>query len=102
MPSRLLHGDNPHRRQADAALDYKELAHPMSEPRTALDLWPLVVGLPHDEQLKLAKLALKAAAGKGDDAAAYERTPPGEHEFSAEEDPLSWEGDGWEEFSAPR
>ena len=74
----------------------------MTEPRTALDLWPLVRGLSHDEQVKLAKLALKAAASNGDDAEAYERTPPSEQEFSSDEEPLAWEGDGWEEFSAPR
>ena len=102
MPSRLARGRNPHRRYAEGALDCQESAHPMSEPRTALDLWPLVVGLPHDEQLKLAKLALKAAASTGDDRSAYERRPPGDQEFSCEEDPLAWEGEGWEELSAPR
>jgi len=73
----------------------------MSNGLTAQDLWPLVLRLPQDEQVKLAKLALHAAAG-ADDATAYRASPPTEGEFDTEEDPLGWEGEGWEEFSAPR
>ena len=102
MPSRPMHSGDPQRRCAKGALDYEQSADAMGEPRTALDLWPLVVGLPHDEQLKLAKLVLKAAASNGDDRSAYERIPPGDQEFSCEDDPLAWEGEGWEEFCAPR
>jgi hypothetical protein len=70
----------------------------MSDPLTAHDLWPLVLKLPHDERVRLAKQALKAAAE--DDAAAYRAAPPDAAEFGSEDEPLSWEGKGWEEFSA--
>lgn len=95
-------GRSQHGRADLSALGYDYPVRIMSDPRTALDLWPLVRELPHDEQLKLAKLALKAAASNGDDGKAYQATPPGKQEFSSDEDPLAWEGDGWEEFSAPR
>jgi hypothetical protein len=75
----------------------------MGAPLTAEDLWPLVQKLPHDEQVRLAKLALMAAArGPGADADAYRATPPAADEFSSDEDLLSWEGEGWEELDAPR
>jgi hypothetical protein len=70
----------------------------MSEPLTAHDLWPLVLKLPHDERLRLAKLALKAAAT--DDAAAYRAAPPDVAEFTSEDESLAWEAEGWDEFSA--
>jgi hypothetical protein len=46
----------------------------MSDPLTARDLWPLVLKLPHDERIRLARLALRAAAT--DNAAAYRAAPP--------------------------
>ena len=70
----------------------------MSTPLTAHDLWPLVLKLPHDERVRLARLALKAAAT--DDAAAYRAAAPDPDEFGSDEEPLAWEGEGWEEFSA--
>ena len=70
----------------------------MSTPLTAHDLWPLVLKLPHDERVRLARLALKAAAT--DDAAAYRAAAPAPDEFGSDEEPLAWEGEGWEEFSA--
>jgi len=41
---------------------------------------------------------LKAAAT--DDIAAYRAAPPDTAEFGSDDEPLSWEGEGWEEFSA--
>lgn len=42
-------------------------------------------------------------AGVGtDDAAAYRASPPTKGEFDDEEDPLGWEGEGWEEFTRER
>jgi hypothetical protein len=70
----------------------------MSTPLTAHDLWPLVLKLPHDERVRLAKLVLEAAAT--DDAAAYRAAPPDAGEFGSEDDSLGWEAEGWEEFSA--
>ena len=72
----------------------------MSNGLTARDFWPLVLKLPHDERIRLAKLALKAAAT--DDAAAYRAAPTDADEFGSDEDPLAWEGEGWEAAGAPR
>ncbi|HYH99664.1 hypothetical protein [Hyalangium sp.] len=59
--------------------------------------------LPHDEQVRLAKLALRAAARSGgSDAEIYRASPPGKEEFSSEEEPLAWEAEGWDEFDASR
>jgi hypothetical protein len=76
----------------------------MSQTLTAQDLWPLVQKLPHDEQVRLAKLALRAAARSGSsDVEAYRRmAPPSAEEFSSQEEPLAWEAEGWEEFDASR
>lgn len=70
---------------------------------TADDLWPLVLKLSHDEQVRLARLALHAAArGGAADAVAYQTAPPGDEEFSSDEDPLAWEAEGWEDADASR
>ena len=51
----------------------------MSDPLTASDFWPLILKLPHDERVLLAKLALRAAAKDDSSAPAYAAAP---HEFS--------------------
>jgi len=48
----------------------------MSDPLTASDFWPLILKLPHDERVLLAKLALRAAAQGDSSAAAYAAAPP--------------------------
>jgi hypothetical protein len=66
-------------------------------------LWPLVQKLPHEEQVRLAKLALMAAArAPSDDASAYRTAPPASDEFGSDDDVLAWDGDGWEDLDAPR
>lgn len=72
------------------------LAHEL----TARDLWPLLLKLPHDERIRLARLALRAAATEHEDAASYASAAPSEEEFGSDEEPLAWEGEGWDEFSA--
>lgn len=74
----------------------------MSDPLTASDFWPLILKLPHDERVRLAKLALRAAANDGASAAAYAAAPPTADEFSSDDEALAWESEGWEEFGAPR
>jgi hypothetical protein len=69
----------------------------MSDLLTAIDFWPLILKLPHDERVRLAKLALRATA---DDPSAATHSATAD-EFSLDEEPLAWEGQGWEEFSAP-
>jgi hypothetical protein len=69
----------------------------------AEDLWPLVQKLPHEEQVRLAKLALRAASREpADDAAAYQVAPPGAGEFDSDDEPLGWEAEGWENVDATR
>ncbi len=75
----------------------------VSTALTADDLWPLVRKLSHEEQLRLGKLALTAAArGPDGDREAYLGAPPTADEFSSEDDALSWEAEGWENVDAPR
>jgi hypothetical protein len=69
----------------------------------AEDLWPLVQKLPHDEQVRLAKLALMAASREpSGDAEAYRTAPPAPEEFSSDDEALAWEAEGWENVDAPR
>lgn len=74
----------------------------MAELITADDLLPLVAKLPHDEQVRLAQLALRAARDATRDAAAYRRMPVRPDEFSQDDEGALWEAEGWEAFGAPR
>ena len=75
----------------------------METALTAEDLWPLVQKLPHDEQVRLAKLALMAASREPDaDMEAYRAAPPAPDEFATSDDPLAWEAEGWENVDAKR
>jgi hypothetical protein len=75
----------------------------MAQPLTADDLLPLVAKLPHDEQVRLAQFALRAARDATRDADAYPVTPPVRpDEFSQDEEGASWEGGGWEAVGATR
>jgi hypothetical protein len=74
----------------------------MAQPLTADDLLPLIAKLPHDEQVRLAQLALRAARDGTRDAAAYQRTPVRADEFSQDEDGAAWDAEGWEPSGAPR
>ncbi len=72
----------------------------MAETLTADDLWPLVQKLPHDEQVKLARRALRAAALA--DARVYRAHPPTADEFGDETSGLDWDAEGWEAFDEAR
>ncbi|MBI5548804.1 MAG: hypothetical protein HY901_33395 [Deltaproteobacteria bacterium] len=75
----------------------------MGTPLSAQDLLPLVLKLPHEEQVRLARLALRAASSGGaSDAQAWRAEPPGNGEFSSDDEPLAWDSEGWESFDAPR
>ncbi|MBM4344071.1 MAG: hypothetical protein FJ100_11950 [Deltaproteobacteria bacterium] len=76
---------------------------PAPLPLTAADLMPLVSKLSPAERARLG--ALVAACGNPTtDADRYAQTPANPEEFQAQdgEDPLAWDGHGWEEFYAPR
>jgi hypothetical protein len=74
----------------------------MAQPLTADDLLPLVAKLPHDEQVRLAQFALRAARDSTRDAAAYRGMPVRHDEFSQDEEGASWESEGWEAAGAAR
>jgi hypothetical protein len=56
---------------------------------------PLVASLTESERVKLLR---RIAASKGSDASAYKAAPPSRDEFSGDDEPLSWDADGWDEF----
>lgn len=66
---------------------------------TADDLWPLVSKLSPQEQVRLAKLALRAAERASDRALVAALNPD---RLSSNEDPLSWDAEGWEGLDRPR
>jgi hypothetical protein len=66
----------------------------MDKTLTADDILPLVASLAPQERLRLLRLiALSNAA----DAPLYQSIPPSRDEFSADEDSLAWDADGWED-----
>jgi hypothetical protein len=66
---------------------------------TADDLWPLVSKLSPQEQVRLARLALRAAELGSDHAPV---AAPNAGGLSPAEDPLSWDAEGWEGLDRPR
>ena len=68
----------------------------MSMPLSVEEIVPLVAALPPEERARL----LRAIRGlEGADSAAYMSTPPVDHEFSSDDDPLAWDGEGWEDIT---
>lgn len=61
---------------------------------TADDILPLIAKLSARERGRLLRLVLRR--GKSD-AEAYAAQPVREDEFSSDEDPLSWDAEGWED-----
>jgi hypothetical protein len=66
----------------------------MAKPMTADDILPLVASLTPQERVRLLRLIASRPAA--DPAAVYGATPPGDDEFSTDEEPLAWEAEGWE------
>lgn len=71
-----------------------------AEKLSASELLRFAKKLPRDEQMQLAKLLLREVEAARTDAEAYAAMPPGDDEFSSDEEALAWEGEGWEEFYA--
>jgi hypothetical protein len=67
----------------------------MGKALKADDLLPLVASLTPRERARLLRLI---AQPQGADAAAYRSVPPSPDEFSADEEPLAWEPEGWEDL----
>ena len=66
----------------------------MVKPTTADDILPLVANLVPQERVRLMRLITEQR--DVDDAALYAVAPPRLDEFSADEDSLAWEAEGWE------
>ena len=60
----------------------------------AEDVLPLVESLSPEERLRLLRLIGTRPAT--DDRQAYGAAPPRDEEFSTDEEPLSWDAEGWE------
>lgn len=65
----------------------------MSKALTADDILPLVASLTPKERVRLLRLI---ASPRGADASVYQSVPPSRDEFSADDEPLAWEAEGWE------
>jgi hypothetical protein len=75
----------------------------MDAQLTADDLWPLVQKLASDQQVRLVKLALMAAASSPEsDRDAYRTSPPMPAELASDDEGLAWEAEGWEKVDASR
>jgi hypothetical protein len=57
------------------------------------DILPLVAALAPEERVRLLRLIASPDAG---DDSVYASVPPRRDEFSADDDSLAWEADGWE------
>jgi len=68
----------------------------MPSQLTADDIVPLVAALTPLERTRLLRLIAKPQT---DDSLLYQATPPGKAEFSADEDSLAWDGEGWENLA---
>ena len=65
----------------------------MPKPLTADDIIPLVASLTPQERVRLLRLI---ALPQGADAPVYRSVPSSRDEFSADEEPLAWDAEGWE------
>jgi hypothetical protein len=66
----------------------------MAKALTADDILPLGASLTPEERVRLLRLI---ASPQGADAPVYGSVPPSRDEFSADEDPLAWDAEGWED-----
>jgi hypothetical protein len=65
----------------------------MAKTLTADDILPLVATLTPQERARLLRLM---ALPHGADASVYRSVLPLRDEFSADEEPLAWDAEGWE------
>jgi hypothetical protein len=66
----------------------------MPKTLTADDILPLVASLTARERVRLLRLI---ASPQGADASVYGSVPPLRDEFSADDEPLAWDAEGWED-----
>ena len=67
----------------------------MPKALTADDILPLVASLTPQERVRLLRLI---ALPQGSDASIYQSVPPSRDEFPADEEPLAWDAEGWEDM----
>jgi len=67
----------------------------MARALTADDILPLIDSLTPQERVRLLRLI---ATPPGDDAPVYRSVPPSRDEFSADDEPLAWDAEGWEDI----
>lgn len=67
----------------------------MASGLTVEEIVPLVEALAPLERSRLLRLITKFP---NDDATMYELIPPARDEFFVKEDPLAWDGEGWEKI----
>lgn len=72
-------------------LDWKRMARVL----TAEDVLPIVATLTPAERARLLHLI---ASRQESDSSLYAAMPPKQDEFESDEDQLSWDGEGWEQF----
>jgi len=65
----------------------------MARALRADDILPLVDSLTPQERVRLLRLI---ARPQGGDAPVYRSVPPSRDEFSADDEPLAWDAEGWE------
>jgi hypothetical protein len=68
----------------------------MGKTLTADDILPLVASLTPQERVRLLRLI---ALPEGGDVPVYRSVPPSRDEFSADDEPLAWDADGWEDVA---
>jgi hypothetical protein len=68
----------------------------MPKSLTADDLLPLIAALTPAERVRLLRLMTQRHAA---DEAVYRSLPPRPDEFAADEEPLAWEAEGWEDVA---
>ena len=66
----------------------------MPKSLTADDILPLVASLTPQERVRLLRLITSPPVA---DAPVYRLAPPARDEFSTDEEPLTWEAEGWED-----
>jgi hypothetical protein len=67
----------------------------MARALTADDILPLVDSLATQERVRLQRLI---ARPQGGDASVYLTLPLSRDEFSADDEPLAWDAEGWEDI----
>ena len=69
----------------------------MPSPTTVEEIVPLVEALSPSERARLLRLITWTR--RDVDSSTYDAIPPRPDEFAADEDPLAWDSEGWENLA---